>query len=482
MNTEASAQQPSDQLNSFLAELASIVGAKAVLTRPDDLAPHLQEMRGLYRGEAPCVVKPGSTEEVAAVVKLCAQHGMAIVPQGGNTGLVGGGIPLATDKAIVLSLSRMNRVRGIDAANYTMTVEAGCILQNVQAAADDADRLFPLSLGAEGSCQIGGNLSTNAGGINVLRYGNARELVLGLEVVLPDGQIWNGLRALRKDNTGYDLKNLFIGAEGTLGIITAAVLKLFAKPRDRVTAFAAVPSPAAAVELLGRCRSISGEAVSSFELIPRIGLENSLKHVAGVVDPLGEPHDWYVLIDLVAGVEDGSLSETMMTVLSGAFEDDLVIDAAVAANQTQAAAFWRIREAMVEAQKHEGGSIKHDISVPISSVPEFLERATAAVIERIPGIRPVPFGHIGDGNIHFNLSQPVGADKETFLARWDEINEVVHDIVVGLAGSISAEHGIGRLKVESNAHYKSAVEIGLMKKIKLALDPSGIMNPHKVVD
>lgn len=482
MNEQSSQQQIDGQLSAFFTELTNAVGAKAVLTAAEDLSPHLQEMRGLYLGDAPCVVKPASTEEVAAVVKICAAHGMAIVPQGGNTGLVGGGIPITSDKAIVLSLSRMNRIRNIDAANYTMTVEAGCILQNIQAAADEADRLFPLSLGAEGTCQIGGNLSTNAGGINVLRYGNARDLVLGLEVVLPDGQIWNGLRALRKDNTGYDLKHLFVGGEGTLGIITAAVLKLFAKPRDRVTAFAAVPSPAAAVELLGRCRTISGEAVSSFELIPRIGVESSVKHVAGVTDPLEQAYDWYVLVDLVAGIEDGSLQETMMTVLEGAFEEELVLDATVAASEGQAAALWRIREAMVEAQKHEGGSIKHDVSVPISSVPEFLERAMAAVTARIPGIRPVPFGHIGDGNIHFNLSQPVGADKAAYIARWDEMNEIVHDIVVELGGSISAEHGIGRLKVASNAHYKSSVEIDLMKKVKAALDPAGIMNPHKVVD
>ena len=482
MNDQTSPQKTDGRLAALLAELEAAVGAKSVLTAAEDLSPHLQEMRGLYLGDAPCVVKPASTDEVAAVVKICAAHGMAVVPQGGNTGLVGGGIPITSDKAVVLSLSRMNAIRKIDAANYTMTVEAGCILQNIQAAADEADRLFPLSLGAEGTCQIGGNLSTNAGGINVLRYGNARDLVLGLEVVLPDGQIWNGLRALRKDNTGYDLKHLFVGGEGTLGIITAAVLKLFAKPRDKVTAFAAVPNPAAAVELLGRCRTISGEAVSSFELIPRIGLVNSIKHIAGVTDPLEQAYDWYVLVDLVAGIEDGSLSETMMTVLEGAFEEELVLDATVAASETQAAALWRIREAMVEAQKHEGGSIKHDVSVPISSVPEFLERAIAAVSERIPGIRPVPFGHIGDGNIHFNLSQPVGADKAAYLARWDEMNEIVHDIVVGLGGSISAEHGIGRLKVESNAHYKSAVEIELMKKIKAALDPAGIMNPHKVVD
>lgn len=482
MNEQSSPQQADGQLSAFFAELTDAVGEKAILTAAEDLSPHLQEMRGLYLGDAPCVVKPASTEEVAAVVRICAAHGMAIVPQGGNTGLVGGGIPITSDKAIVLSLSRMNRIRNIDTANYTMTVEAGCILQNIQTAADEADRLFPLSLGAEGTCQIGGNLSTNAGGINVLRYGNARDLVLGLEVVLPDGQIWNGLRALRKDNTGYDLKHLFVGGEGTLGIITAAVLKLFAKPRDRVTAFAAVPSPAAAVELLGRCRTISGEAVSSFELIPRIGVESSVKHVAGVTDPLEQPYDWYVLVDLVAGIEDGSLQETMMTVLEGAFEEELVLDATVAASEGQAAALWRIREAMVEAQKHEGGSIKHDVSVPISSVPEFLERAMAAVSERIPGIRPVPFGHIGDGNIHFNLSQPVDADKAAYIARWDEMNEIVHDIVVELGGSISAEHGIGRLKVASNAHYKSAVEIDLMKKIKAALDPAGIMNPHKVVD
>jgi FAD/FMN-containing dehydrogenase len=351
----------------------------------------------------------------------------------------------------------------------------------VQAAAEAADRLFPLSLGAEGSCQIGGNLSTNAGGIQVLRYGNARELVLGLEVVLPDGRVWDGLRALRKDNTGYDLKQLFIGAEGTLGVITAAVLRLYPRPKETATAFVAVPDVEAAVALLGRVRAGSGEAVTSFELIPRLGLDFALRHVADIQDPLAARHDWYLLIELSAGTGGGGLGAALEGVLAQAYDEGLVRDAALAASQAQAQAFWRIREGLVEAQKFEGGSIKHDVSVPISAIAEFIERACEAVAARVPGIRPLPFGHIGDGNIHLNLSQPEGADADAFLARWDEVREVVYDIVADLDGSISAEHGIGRLNLASNLRTKSAVEIDLMRKVKAALDPANLMNPGKVV-
>jgi D-lactate dehydrogenase (cytochrome) len=372
-------------------------------------------------------------------------------------------------------------VRGIDPGNDTITVEAGCILHDVQQAAAAADRLFPVSLGAEGTCQIGGNISTNAGGIQVLRYGNMREQVLGLEVVLPDGRVWDGLRALRKDNTGYDLKQLFIGAEGTLGIITAAVLRLYPKPRAEAAAFAAVCDLDAAVTLLDRVRTAAGDAVTSFELFPRLGIDLALAHVPGAHDPLAGRHDWYVLVELTSSADAADLRDSLETTLAAAYEEGLVPDATVAASQAQVDTFWHLRESMVEAQKNAGGSIKHDVAVPVSAVPAFIDRASAAVAALIPGIRPVPFGHLGDGNIHFNLTQPVGADKAAYLARWEEVNRVVHDIVVELSGSISAEHGIGRMKVEENRHYKPALEIELMQRLKAALDPQGIMNPGKVV-
>jgi len=465
----------------LLPRLAEIVGDKGLVTDPAALEPHLVELRQRYRGATPCVIKPASTGEVAAVVRLCAETGTPIVPQGGNTGLVAGGIPFEDGRAVIVNLARMNRIRAVDPVNDTITVEAGCILQDVQEVAAKADRLFPLSLGAEGSCQIGGNLSTNAGGIQVLRYGNMRELVLGLEVVLPDGRVWDGLRGLRKDNTGYDLKQLFIGAEGTLGIITAAVLRLFARPRQTATAFVAVPDVAAAVRLLGRVRGAVGDVVTSFELIPRIGIDFALAHVSDIRDPLAERHDWYVLIELWAGSAYGGLAESLESLLAETFEAGLVLDATIAANQAQSDALWRLREGLVEGQKPEGGSIKHDVSVPIDAIPVFLDRATAAVAALIPGIRPVPFGHIGDGNIHFNLSQPRDAERDAFVARWDEVNRVVHDIAVELGGSISAEHGLGRMKVAENVHYKAPLEIELQQRIKRAFDPRGLMNPGKVL-
>ena len=468
-------------MNELIARLEAVVGAKGLLTDVEAMAPHLLDRRGRYEAHALAVVKPANTEEVAAVVRLCVEARVPIVPQGGNTGLVGGGIPDDDGRAIVLNLARMNRIRALDPVNDTMTVEAGCILQNLQTAAREADRLLPLSLGAEGSCMIGGNLSTNAGGIQVLRYGNARELVLGLEVVLPDGRVWDGLRGLRKDNTGYDLKQLFIGAEGTLGVITAAVLRLHPRPRASATAFVAVPDVAAAVALLGTLRAGSGEAVTSFELIPRLGLDFALRHVPGIVDPLGARHDWYVLTELWSSAENARLSETLETVLGEGLEAGLVTDAALAASEAQAQAFWRIREALVESQKFEGGSIKHDIAVPISAIVEFVARASAAAEALVPGVRSLAFGHIGDGNIHFNLSQPEGADTVAFLERWDELRRAVYDLVVDLNGSISAEHGIGRLNLETNLRTKSEVEIDLMRKVKRALDPENLMNPGRVV-
>ena len=477
----AEAKPKQDSSAELIARLESLVGAKGLVTEPGDMAPHLHDRRERYRARARCVVKPANTEEVAEVVRLCAAQGVPMVPQGGNTGLVAGGIPDEDGRAVVINLARMNRIRGLDPINDTITVEAGCILQNVQAAAEDADRLFPLSLGAEGSCQIGGNLSTNAGGIQVLRYGNARELVLGLEVVLPDGRVWDGLRALRKDNTGYDLKQIFIGAEGTLGVITAAVLKLFPRPKETATAFVAVPDVAAAVALLGRVRAATGEAVTSFELIPRLALDFALAHVAGIQDPLSERHDWYLLIELSTGAGSGSLGAALEGVLAQALDAGLVRDAALAASGAQAQAFWRIREGIVEAQKFEGGSIKHDVSVPISAIAEFVARASNAAEALVPGVRPLAFGHLGDGNIHFNLAQPEGADTEEFLARWNALRRAVYQVVVDLNGSISAEHGIGRLNLAANLRSKSEVEIDLMRKIKRALDPENLMNPGRVV-
>ncbi len=470
---------PLDQ--TFLDQVADIVGANACLTDAADIAPYLEEERGLFHGATGLVVRPGSTAEVAAIVKLCAEAGISIVPQGGNTGLCGGGVPAENGSDIVLALGRMNKVRAIDATNFTMTVEAGCILAEIQTKADDADCLFPLSLGAEGSCQIGGNLATNAGGINVLRYGNARDLVLGLEVVLPDGRIWHGLRALGKDNTGYALKQLFIGSEGTLGIITAAVLKLFPKPRETETAFCALSSLDDVTRLLNRARALSGDAVTAFELVPRIGLEFCARHIDGVTDPLSEPHDWYTLIEFSTSRPNSDLRTGFESFLEAAFEDGVIVDAVIAESQAQAENLWRIRESLPEAQKFEGGSIKHDVSVPVSRVPEFITRGMAAVLAAYPAARPCPFGHVGDGNVHFNVSQPEGMSKEAYLAEWEAMNRIVHDLVVEMNGSISAEHGIGRLKVEEMEHYKDPVELDLMKTLKAALDPKRTMNPGKVV-
>ncbi|WP_119168755.1 FAD-binding oxidoreductase [Algihabitans albus] len=461
--------------------IANVVGPRHLLTDPADLAPHLTEERGRYRGRTPFLVRPGTPEETAEVVRLCAEARVPMVPQGGNTGLCGGAIPFETGDEVIVALGRLKRIRDLDAENFTITVEAGCILADLQQAAAAANRLFPLSLGAQGSCQIGGNLSTNAGGVQVLRYGNMRDLTLGLEVVLPDGRIWDGLRGLRKDNTGYDFKHLFLGAEGTLGIVTAAVLKLFARPREIVTAFVALPSPEAAVDLLGRARSATGEAVTSFELIPRLGLEMTRRRVEGCSDPLESPSPWYLLIELYGGGETGALGEALESLLSQAFEAALVTDAAIAQNAQQAADFWRLREGLVEAQKHEGGSIKHDVAVPVSKVPAFIAEATAEVQRRIPGVRPVPFGHVGDGNIHFNLSQPDGAERDAFLACSEEINEAVHDIVARFGGSFSAEHGLGRMKVAEAERLKPPIEIEMMRRLKRSFDPHNLMNPGKVV-
>ena len=462
----------------FLERLGRIVGRSHVLTQADELEGALVEPRGLYRGQARALVRPASTAEVAAVVAACAAAKVPVTPQGGNTGLVGGQIP--TGPEIVLSLKRLNRVREVDALADSMIVEAGVTLAEAQASAERADRLFPLSLASEGSCTIGGNLSTNAGGVAVLAYGNARELTTGVEVVLADGRIVNALSKLRKDNTGYDLKDLFVGAEGTLGIITAAALKLFARPRSRETAFVGLASPEAALALFRSARETFGADVVSFELIPRIALDFVLRHAAGARDPLPGAHPWYVLVE-IAAQSAGGLDDAMTEWLAGAAEVGLLDDAALAASGEQRAALWALRENIAEVQKFEGGSIKHDVSVPLGAVPAFLAQASEAVLRRNPAARVVAFGHMGDGNIHFNVSQPVGADKAAFLSDWEGMNEVVHDIVERYQGSFSAEHGIGRLKRDLLARKKDPVALDVMRAIKAALDPQGLMNPGKVL-
>jgi FAD/FMN-containing dehydrogenase len=449
---------------------AALIGDKNVLTAAHDTAPYTTDWRKQYRGEALCVLRPASTAEVAAVMGLCAREGIAMVPQGGNTGLSGGSVPTGARAEVVLSLSRLNRIRGIDALNDTMTVEAGCVLASIQQAADTAGRLFPLSLAAEGSCQIGGNLSTNAGGVNVLRYGNAREQVLGLEVVLPDGRVWDGLRALRKDNTGYDLKHLFLGAEGTLGVITAAVLKLRPKPSANVTAWIGLRDPARAVALLARLRQDLGERISAFELISRRCLESVLQHAPAIRDPLASPHPWYVLVELADAGVAAALAAQAEQALGACAE--LIDDAVLASSTAQSQALWKIRESIPEAQF---ANVKHDVSVPVSKVPELIERASAALEAAFPGAPIYAFGHIGDGNIHYNVGD------QALLARRAEVNRVVYDVVAGLDGSISAEHGLGQLKREEIRHHKSALELELMRALKRALDPQGLMNPGKVL-
>jgi FAD/FMN-containing dehydrogenase len=414
-------------------------------------------------------------------VNLLAAQGIGIVPQGGNTSLCGGSIPDDSGKQVIVNLSRMNRVREVDVANNTMTVEAGCVLATLQEVAEKHGRLFPLSLGAQGSCEIGGNLSTNAGGTGVLRYGNTRELVLGLEVVLPDGRVWEGLRGLRKDNTGYDLKHLFVGAEGTLGIITAAVMKLFPLPRSYSTAFVAIESPAAAVELLSHLRARCGERITGFELLARICLDLVLKHIPNSRDPLPARSPWYMLVELSDSTEGRALDTLLEEALGEAAENGLIADATIAASSTQRNDFWALRENVSEAQKVDGVSIKHDVSVPVSRVPELIERASADLASRWPDIRIVAFGHVGDGNIHYNCSKSERQEAKEFFAQALDVNHVVYGVVRSLGGSISAEHGLGQMKREEITHYKSALELDLMRSIKRTLDPGGIMNPGKVL-
>ena len=462
----------------LVEELKTIVGPKGWIDDPEVLAPSLVDSRGTYHGATPLLVRPRTTAEVCAVVRRCAEAGTAIVPQGGNTGRVGGAVPSAAGDEIVLSLSRLAAIRSVERDDETITVEAGCTLRAVQEAAEQAGRLFPLSLASEGTCQIGGAISTNAGGTAVLRYGMMRELVLGLEVVLPDGRLWEGLRGLCKDNTGYDLKQLFIGAEGTLGVITAAALRLFPTTHETATALVAVPDIPSALAILGPLRERSDDAVSAFELIPRIGIDLVLRHVPGCTDPMDAIHPWYVLVEVASA--DGARA-ALEASLASAIEAGRALDAVVAASGAQAAALWRLRDTIPEAETREGASIKHDIAVPPSRVAAFMDRARAAVAEAVPGVRFVSFGHLGDGNIHFNLSQPEGADGAAFLGRRETLDRIVFDIVADLGGSVSAEHGVGQARRAAIRQYKSAVEIELMRTLKNALDPHNAMNPGKLV-
>ena len=453
--------------NQTLAALKALGGA---LSEPNDLKPYLTDSRHLLQGNTPVVLRPSDTQQVAEIVKLCASAGISITIAGGRTGLAGGGVPPADGTGIVLSLERMNRIRSIDALDNSMIVEAGCILANVQAAAEEAGRLFPLSLNAEGSCTIGGNISTNAGGIQVLRYGTMRDLVLGLEVVLPSGEIWNGLRALRKDNTGYALKHLFIGAEGTLGIVTAAVLKLFPSPTDIQTAFLALNSVQDAVKLLSALQASLGNQLTAFELMQRYAVESGVRHTEAT-DPFVEPHPWYVLLELSGST---AVQNALLNALGSHLESGTIADAIVAESLPQAATLWRLRESTWQGQIGECVTIRHDVAVPISAIPTFIDRATEACATIAPNARPYVFGHIGDGNIHFNIAH---AD----ISLTPTINRAIHDIVANLNGSISAEHGIGRLKRDEMARYKSTLELRMMQAVKRAFDPDGLLNPGHVL-
>jgi FAD/FMN-containing dehydrogenase len=462
----------------LLQRFAAIVGEKYAITDPQLQEPYLVEMRDLFHGQTPVILRPGSVEEVSRILKLANDTKTAIVPQGGNTGLVGGQIPHHNE--VVLSLTRLDKIREVDPVSNTMTVEAGVTLQRAREAAANAGRLYPQLLPSEGTCTIGGNLSTNAGGVAAVAHGISRSHAVGLEVVLADGRVLNALNKLKKDNTGYDLRDLFIGSEGTLGIITAAVLKLVPRPRSIETAFAGVTSPQAAVDLLGVAMERSGGDVTSFEMMLRDGVEAVVRLDSASRDPLVKPYPWYALIELSSQQRSG-LRETMEEILSEGMERGLVLDATIAESLDQAKSFWRIREMFGEVQRHLGGSIKHDISVPIASIPAFIKEANAAVVELIPGARPMPFGHVGDGNIHYNVNQPVGADKTQFLARWGDVNKVVFAVVKKYGGSISAEHGVGVMKRDILSEYKDPVAMDLMRGLKTMLDPNGILNPGKVL-
>jgi len=465
----------------MLDAIRAVVGERGLLTDPADTAAYTEDWRRLYRGRTPAVIRPAGTDELARVVQICAAAGAPIVPQGGNTSMVGGATPAEDGSQLVLSLSRMTRVRDIDPIDLTLTIEAGVTLKAAQNIAAEAGCLLPLSISSEGSAQIGGVLATNAGGNNTVRYGNARDLVLGLEVVLPDGSVWNGLRRLRKDNTGYCLRQLFVGSEGTLGIITAAVLRLVPRPREIVVALCAIASPQAALALFSRFQAYDPAAIQAFEYMSGPGVDFVLKHIPGATLPLAQPARHYALVELATPRPDAGLRATLEAVLEQALADGIVSDAAIADSEAQRAAIWRLREEHSEAQKREGASVKNDVSVPVSKVPEFIRRATAACEALLPGIRAVPFGHMGDGNIHFNLQQPEGADPAWFLGQDNALMETVNAVVRDLDGSFSAEHGIGRLKPYMMPDWRGGAELDLMRRIKSAIDPRGIMNPGKVL-
>ncbi|MEZ5880675.1 MAG: FAD-binding oxidoreductase [Nitratireductor sp.] len=465
----------------LLAQFTAIVGKANTLTPEDDLTHYTHENRDIVIGSTPLVLKPASTEEVAAIMTLANETRTAIVPQGGHTGHAAGGVPDESGCQIVLSMERMNRIREIDTEGKTMTVEAGVILQTIQQAAEAHDLLFPLSLASEGSCQIGGNISTNAGGTGVLSYGNTRELVLGLEAVTPQGEIWNGLTKLKKDNTGYDLKDLIIGAEGTLGVVTAAVVKLFPKPKGKAAAWIGLATPKHALDLLNGALEKAGRSLTAFEFMPRIGVDAVFDHYPQIRNPLAARHDWQVLMEISSARSQRDAETELETLLGAALEDGTIEDAAVSTSEAQRLSFWMIREIMPESQKRLGGSIKHDISVAVHRIPEFIERAAPIVEAAFPGARPFPFGHMGDGNIHYNVSQPAGMASEEFLAGRERVQDAVHALVTGMDGSISAEHGIGRLKRDLLARTKDPAALAMMRAIKQALDPNGIMNPGKVI-
>jgi FAD/FMN-containing dehydrogenase len=463
-----------------LAGLRTLLGADSVLTDAADTEPFLVDQRQLYRGSALAVVLPRDVAEVARVVGWCNQHRIGLVPQGGNTSYCGGATPDESGRQVLLSLRRLNRIRAVDAANFSLTAEAGCVLASVQRAAAAVERFFPLSLGSEGSCQIGGNLATNAGGLNVVRYGMARELVLGIEAVLPDGQLLNGLKSLRKDNTGYDLKSLLVGSEGTLGVITAATLKLWPAMRSSATALVAIAKPADAVSLLGLLKARAGERLSSFELLPRIAIELTARHISGVTDPLSAVYPWYILCELTSAADE-PLSELLQQTLADAAGGSLLLDAALASSERVRAAFWRLRESVPEAQRHAGVSLKHDISVPVTSLPQFIEEASLWVRTHVSNGVLVCYGHAGDGNLHFNINCIEPERSEAFLAQEPQIRRTIHDLVAKYDGSISAEHGIGRLKAAEFARRADPVELAVMHELKRALDPKGILNPGKVL-
>jgi FAD/FMN-containing dehydrogenase len=479
MNETPTAAEPVILDPEIIARFAAIVGPQHALTDPDQQLPYLREWRDMYQGRASLVVRPGSTGEVSQILALANEHRIGVVPQAGNTGLVGAQIPMGGE--VVLSVGRLKRVRAVDPQGFTMTVEAGLTLAEAQAVADEVNRLFPLSLPSEGTCQIGGNLGTNAGGVGVLAYGNARQLVLGLEVVLADGRVWSGLNALKKDNTGYDLRDLFIGSEGTLGVITAAVLKLFPKPAEKATAFVALPDLQSVRSLFGLAQETAGTSLTAFELMAHIVVDTITRHTPGTRNPLPGPHPWYVLVETSGLKPDGSAERLLTQALDTASGQGIIADAVVASSLSQSRDFWRVRESYSEAQKPLGASVKNDVSVPVAAIPEFIARADAAVERICPGARPLPISHFGDGNIHYNVAQPAGMARQAFMAMWDDIVHAVHEVVLDFGGSISAEHGIGVMKRAELPEVKGEVAMDLMRRIKGAFDPRGILNPGKLL-